>query len=154
MQGNPNTLTTLHFSCTERLLTSWLLIFRHEERETKFLLCWLFLHRPSVNSQLDCPAQCQISTNWPNKRAAHPVAPSWTGLDQSQISTHFWTARPRVKISTNWPNKRAAHPVVLGWTGLAQSQISTNVFFEITKYSLPVWRHSHPSLIYYLGFLL
>ena len=27
-------------------------------------------------------------TIWPNKRAAHPVAPSWTGPAQSQISTN------------------------------------------------------------------
>ena len=66
----------------------WLLVFRHEERETQFLLCWLFLHRPSVNSpaklagpesnlnslnqqthstsrnpQLDCPRPGSMSTN-------------------------------------------------------------------------------------------
>ena len=29
-------------------------------------------------------------TIWPNERAAHPVAPSWTGPAQSQISTNFF----------------------------------------------------------------
>ena len=73
------------------------LVFRHEERETQFLLCWLFLHRPSVNPQLDCPVQSQISTNWPIKHAAHPVAPSWTGLTQSQISTNcFFQKSPKI----------------------------------------------------------
>ena len=33
------------------------------EIETQFLLCRLFLHRPSVNPKLDCPAQSQ-NLNW------------------------------------------------------------------------------------------
>ena len=55
------------------------------------------------------------------------------------------------------PNKRAAHPVAPSWTGPAQCRISTNFFFKITKFSahrFQLWRHSHPSPIYYLGFLL
>ena len=58
---------------------------------------------------------------------------------------------------TIWPNKRAAHPVATSWTGPAQSRISTNVFFKIIKFSahrFRAWRHSHPSLISNLGFLL
>ena len=80
------------------------LVFRHEERETPFLLCWLYY------------ADCTI---WPNKCAAHPVAPSWTGP--------------------------------------AQSRISTSVFFKITQFSahrFRAWRHSRPSPISYMGFLL
>ena len=46
-------------SGTKLLLPSWLLGFRHEERETQFLLCWLFVQR-------------QLSTYWPNKRARIP----------------------------------------------------------------------------------
>ena len=45
MHRNPEireTLTTLGCSGTKLLLPSWLLGFQHEERETQFLLCWLF----------------------------------------------------------------------------------------------------------------
>ena len=31
------------------------LVFRHKERETQFLLCWLFLHCPQSSPQLDWP---------------------------------------------------------------------------------------------------
>ena len=58
------------------------------ERDTQFLLCWLFLHHPQSTPQLNWPAQSPSSTNWPNKCAAHPVVPSWTALTQVQISTH------------------------------------------------------------------
>ena len=34
----------------------------------------------NLNSLLDCPARVKISTNWPDKRSAHPVATSWIGL--------------------------------------------------------------------------
>ena len=43
------------------------------------------------------------------------------------------------------------------WTGPAQSRISTNCFSKIIKFSahrFRAWRHSHPSRISYLGFLL
>ena len=60
--------------------------------------------------------------------------------------------------STNWPNKRAAHPVALSWTALAQVQISTNYFFQkspkFPAHRIRAWRHSHPSIISHLGFLL
>ena len=61
--GKYETLTTLRCSGTKRLLTSWLLIFRHEERETQFLLCWLFLHRPQSTPQLDWPGP-ESNLNW------------------------------------------------------------------------------------------
>ena len=38
--------------------------------------------------QLNWPAKSPISANWPNKRAAHPVALSWTALAQVQILTN------------------------------------------------------------------
>ena len=54
------TLTIFFSSGTKRLLTFFLLlVFRLEERETQFLLCWLFLHRPSVNSPAELSAQSQ-----------------------------------------------------------------------------------------------
>ena len=40
----------------ETFITLLALVFRHEERDTQFLLCWLFLHRPqSPPTQLDWP---------------------------------------------------------------------------------------------------
>ena len=63
MHRNPETgetLTTFFSSGTKRLLLFFrLLVFWHEERETQFLLCWLFLHRPSVNSPAELSAQNQ-----------------------------------------------------------------------------------------------
>ena len=75
MQRNLETLTTVRSSGTKRLLTSWILVFRHEERHTVFTMLTVPTSH-TANPQLDCPAQ-------------------------SQISTHFWTAWPWVKISTN-----------------------------------------------------
>ena len=88
MQRNPETLTTFFSSGTKRLLTSW--VFRHEERETQFVLCQLFLHRPQPTPSWTAQPRVKISTLWPNKRAAHPVVPIRTGLAQSQISTNVF----------------------------------------------------------------
>ena len=98
MHRNPETLTTFFSSGMKRLLTFLLLGFSTRgERETQFLLCWLFLHRPQSTPQLNCLGQSPISTNWPNKRAAHPVAPSWTALAQVQISTNcFFQKSPKI----------------------------------------------------------
>ena len=86
MHRNPETLTTLGSSGTKLLLSSWLLGFRHEEREIQFLLCWLF--------------------HLTQQRAAHHIDPNWTGLVQLQISTRLAqlrisTSLPQVQISTN-----------------------------------------------------
>ena len=43
------------FRC-ETFINFSTLVFRHEERETQFLLCWLFLHRPQSTPQPDWPA--------------------------------------------------------------------------------------------------
>ena len=77
MHRNPETLTTLGSSCTKLLLPSWLLGFRHKERETQFLLCWLF--------------------HLTQQRAAHPVEHNWIDLVQIRKSTRFLL----VQISTN-----------------------------------------------------
>ena len=65
------------------------LVFRHEERDTQSLQCLQFLHHPPPTPQLDCPAQSQISTLWPNKHAAHPVAPSLTGLASPRVKSQL-----------------------------------------------------------------
>ena len=58
--GKCETLTDLHYSGTKRLFTSWLLVFRHEERETMMTVPT----SPTVNSpSWSGPAQSQISTN-------------------------------------------------------------------------------------------
>ena len=68
--GKSETLTTLRCSGTKRLLTSWLQFFDTRRESHNFYY-----------------ADCTI---WPKKRAAHPVAPSWTGPAQSQVSTNFF----------------------------------------------------------------
>ena len=37
----------------------WLLVFWYKKRKTQFLLCWLFLHRLSVNPPAELSAQSQ-----------------------------------------------------------------------------------------------
>ena len=69
--GIPKTLTTFFCSGTKLLLPSWLLGFRHEERERHnfyYADCsiWLF-----------------------QQRAVHPVDLNWTGLAQVQKSTRY-----------------------------------------------------------------
>ena len=55
----------------------WLLVFRHKERESQFLLCWLF--------------------HLTQQHAAHPVVPNWPGLARAKKSTCF----VQRQISTN-----------------------------------------------------
>ena len=91
MQANPETLTTLHSTGTKRLLTSWLLVFRHEERETHNFYnadCSYIILQS--NPSWTARPRVKILTHWPNKCAAHPVSSSWTGLALSQISTPFF----------------------------------------------------------------
>ena len=136
--GNYETLTTLRCSGMKRLLTSWLLFFWHEEREGHNFYY----------------ADCTI---WPNKCAAHPVAPKISvgrDLQNSMI-------RLQLQLSVSMADKPAVsyivHSQCSNWTDLVQSRISTNVFFKITKFSahhFQAWCHSHPSPISYLGFLL
>ena len=107
-------------SSTKLLLPSWLLGFQQEEKETQFLLFWLF-HLPR---QRAAPSS-QTITGLATLRSKNQLAPS---KFKSQL---FWTARPRVWIST--------------W--FVQSQISTNCFFQkyprIPAYRFQAWRHSH-----------
>ena len=109
MQGNPETLTTFFSSVINFF---WLLVFQHEERETHNFYY----------------ADCFI---WPNKRAAHPVALSWTALAQVQISTDLAQSR----ISTDSTNKR---PAAHNWTGLPQVRISTKCFFKNPQNPQPI----------------
>ena len=122
--GIPKHLTTFFSSGTKRLLTSWVQSF--DTRREKYNFYY---------------ADRSI---WPNKRAAHPVGPNWTGHAQAQKSTSL----PQVQIST-----RLAQRQIL--TTLVQRHISTNCFFqkspEFSAHRFRAWRHSHPSLISYLG---
>ena len=100
MHRNPEireTLTTFFSSGTKLLLLSWLLGFRLEERETQFLLCWLF--------------------HLTQQRAAHPVAHNWTGLAQlkdplassrfkSQLTPFF------LKITQNHQSIASGHDII------------------------------------------
>ena len=114
------------------------LVFRHEERETHNFYY----------------ADCTI---WPNKRAAHPIAPKISVGRDLQNSM----VRLQIQLSASMADKPTgsyiAHSQPPSWTGPAQSRISTNVFFKITKFSAHrfwAWLQSHPSHIFYLGFLL
>ena len=74
------------------------LVFRHEERKTQFLLCWLYY----LTQQTRCASRSPLF---------------------------------------DWPGPES----------------DLNIFFKITKFSahrFRAWRHSHPSPISYLGFLL
>ena len=76
--GKYETLATLRSSGTKCLLTSW-----HEFFDTR---------RGGYNFYyVDC-------TIWPNKRAAHPVAPSWTGPARSRISTNSFSKSPNSQL--------------------------------------------------------
>ena len=90
MHRNPKTLTTFFSSGTKRLLIFLTFSFSTRgERDTIFTMLTVPTLSFSQLPQLNCSAQSSISTNWPNKRAVHPVALSWTALAQSQISTAF-----------------------------------------------------------------
>ena len=92
IQRNPETLETLMTffnSGTKLLLPSLSLSFQYEERDTQFLLCWLF--------------------HLTQQRAAYRVDPTGLASPRSKnqlASSSFksqlrWTARPGVRISTN-----------------------------------------------------
>ena len=112
--GKYETLATLRCSGTKRLLTSWL--FRHEERKTQFLLCWLYYLT--------------------NKLAAHPVAPKITigrDLQKSMV-------RLQLHLSASMADKPTVPSIVHSkppiWTGPAQSRISTT--FSKSPNSQPI----------------
>ena len=106
-------------SGTKRLLSNWLLVFRHEERETQFLLCWLFLHRPQSTAPPPSetgPVESQISTNvffeitkfsahrfWAWRHSHPSTFPIWVFL-----LWHLWLSYPlRTSVDcTHWePNR-------------------------------------------------
>ena len=103
------------------------LVFWHKERDIQFYYADCSYIILQSTPQLNCWPRVKISTHWPNKRAAHPIRPNWTGLAQAQKSTSL----SQVQILTN----------------LIQRQISTNFFFQNSpKFPAPrfqVWRHSH-----------
>ena len=124
LHRNPETLTTFFGSGTKRLLPSWLLVFRHEERETHTIFTMLTVPTSSF-SQL----------------------PSWTLGPESKSQL----TDPTHPVTHKLDSPRFE-------TRLAQRQISTDCFFQkspkFPAHRFRVWRHLHPSLISYLGFLL
>ena len=111
MQRNHKTLMTFFCSGTKRLLIFLTFSFSTRgERETQFLLCWLFLHHPQSTPQLNSLAQSPISTNWPNKRAAHSVALSWTALAQVQNSTDVFFSKITKIPSPSFPGLKSFTP--------------------------------------------
>ena len=113
MHGNPEireTLTPFFSSGTKLLLPSWLLGFRHEERETQFLLCWLFLHRPSVNSPVELSAQNQNLNSLTQQTRGASRRPQ---LVWPRPETNFnWLFFSKItKISSpSFPGMASSHP--------------------------------------------
>ena len=60
--------------------------------------------------------------------------------------------RPRVKSQLTDPTN--AHPVAPSWTAQPRVKTQLTSFFRNPVHRFRAWRHSHPSHIFYLGFLL
>ena len=133
MQRNPETLTTLCCSGTKHLFTSWLLVFRHEERETHN-----FYYADCSYIALSQPPPAELA--------------------RPRVKSQLISGLPGPVSKSQLTDPTNAHPVAPSWTGLTQNQISTNSFFQkslkFPTLHFRAWRHSHPSLISYLGILL
>ena len=104
-------------SGTKLLLPSWLLGFQHEERETQFLLCWLFppnqppaayLVNPNLPGLVELrkstrPVSVQISTNcfFQNNQESQPIASRYDVIHipspifySGFLSLHLWLSHP------------------------------------------------------------
>ena len=84
------TLTTLVSSGTKLLLPSWLLGFQHEERDTQFLLCWLFPSDPTMFGT-SRRSNCLASTRLKNQLAS------------SRLKSPFLQRSPKI-LSPSLPN--------------------------------------------------
>ena len=127
MHRNPETLTTLGSSGTKLLLPSWLLGFRHEERER------------------DNFTMLTVSTSFFSQ------LPSWI-LGQESVSqpTDPKKARASRSLQTGLASPSVKSP-------LASSSVKSQLCFfqKSPKFPLPrfrAWRHSHPGPFF--GFLL
>ena len=96
-----------------------------------------------------------------NTARCREIHEHWWLLFKYETFIHFLT----FSLSTRGERERRnfyyadcsyiAHSQLPSWTGPAQSQISTNAFFKNHQKSQPLaWRHTQPSLISSLGFLL
>ena len=113
MHRNPETLTTFFSSGTKRLLIFFTFYFSFStqgERHNFYYANCSYIVLQST-PQRNWPAQSPISTNWPNKRAMHPVVPSLTALAQVQISTNcFFQKSPKFPAHHFWA-WRHSHPI-------------------------------------------
>ena len=76
----------------------WLLVFRHEERETQFFLCWLFLNRPSVDSLAELVVPKSNLNSLTQQIRGASRSPRWTGLAQVRISINcFFSEIPKIQ---------------------------------------------------------
>ena len=95
------------------------LVFRHEERETQFLLCWLYF--------------------WPNKRAAHPVAPKISvgrDLQNSMVRLQLQLSAIEADKPTVSYIVHSQPPAGLDWPGL-ESNLNCLFQNQILSPSLP-----------------
>ena len=79
------TLTTFFSSGRKLLLSSWLVGFQHEERETQFLLCWLFHRTPPCTGHLVDPnGLAWHGLAWPRLKNQLP-----SPMSESQLTAFF-----------------------------------------------------------------
>ena len=107
MHRNPEICKTLMTLCsgTKLLLPSWLLGFQHEERETQFLLCWLF--------------------HLTQQRAAHLVDP--TGLALLRLENQLASSRFKSQLTTFFQKS----PQILSPSLLGMTSFTSPVLFPI-----------------------
>ena len=151
------TLTTLGSSRTKRLLTFFLLlVFRHEERERHthnfyYTDCSYIALQSTTSWTLDLESESQLTDPINTRRIL------LTQLDWPRPGPNLNSLTQQTRGASRGPNWTDLAQAQKS-TSLAQRQISTNCFFQKSpKFSAPhfrAWRHSHPSHISFLGFLL
>ena len=103
------TLTTLVSSDTKLSLPSWLLVFRHEERERhNFLLCWLFhLSPPRAAHLVDL-------TSLASPRLKNQLA---SPRSESQLTAFFFFRNHPKSSAHRFQAWRHSHPVPISIQG-------------------------------------
>ena len=106
----------------------WLLVFRHEERKTQFLLCWLFLLRSSVNSPAELSAQSQNLNSLAQQTRASSRRPQ-TGMASPRFEYQLASLRDRSQLTAFFKNQQNSHPLASG-----HDVILTPVSFSISGF--------------------
>ena len=123
MHRNPETLTTLFSSGTKRLFTSWVLVFRQEERERERER----RERDIMFTMLTVPSE-------PTKARRIPLAQP----DSPRPASNLHSLRPASNL--NSPRSKSQLTVFF-----------KSPKFSVHRFR--AWRHPHPQSHFYLGFL-